>query len=580
MPETILGLNAYHGDASAAIFVDGECVAAAEEERFSRIKHQAGFPALAAQWCLETTGLAPADLDHVAVGRNPGAHLHRKIAYALGRSPATKMLKSRLANAAKVSDSKTELAAALGTTTDGLRAKFHRVEHHRAHLASAYLCGPFDDAAMLSIDGMGDFCSTMWGTGSGAAMDIDGFVTYPHSLGYFYTAFTQFLGLPSYGDEYKLMGLGAYGTPRFLEALRPILQDAEGLKYKLNLDFFRHHTEGIEMTWESGTPEIGQMWGPEFEKTFGPARQFRAEVTDRDKDLAASVQARLEEVVLDMLRNLAAQTKRTRLVMAGGVALNCVVNGKVRAETPFEEIWVQPAANDSGISIGAGLYVWNHVLGRKRTWQMQGAYLGPEYSDVDYKRALSAANLEARTYPDEELFDFVAGRIAEGAIVGWFQERMEFGPRALGNRSIICDARRHDMKDILNARIKFREPFRPFAPSILAEKTGQWFTQDYPSPYMLLAYEVRPDKRDLIPAVTHEDGTGRLQTVERSVNPRYYSLIDAFDRRTGVPVVLNTSFNENEPICCRPEEAVDCFARTQMDVLVLGNLVVDRGGKR
>ena len=573
----ILGINAYHGDSSAALFSDGRCIAAVEQERFSRSKHHAGFPDLAIRECLEMVGAEPKDVEHIAIGRDPSAHLHNKVLFGLKRMSSMKeMLGARLANAAKVLDTKESVAKALGVDVKSLLAKSHRVEHHRAHLASALFCSPFEEAACLSIDGMGDFVSTMWGNGTGSQIDIEGQVLYPHSLGIFYTALTQFVGLPSYGDEYKLMGLSAYGEPRFLEQMRDIVRLKDDLKVELNLDYFVHDKEGVDMTWEEGTPEIRPLWSKKMEEVFGPPRPFRGEVTERDQELAASVQTRLEEIVLEMLRRHHAKTKTKKLVMAGGVALNCVVNGMIRRETPFEEVWIQPAANDAGISMGAALWVQHQILGRERSWVMDHAFLGPEFSEPDFKFALESLDLPYIWLDDDSLAQETAKRIADGKIVGWFQGKMEFGPRALGNRSIICDPRRHDMKDILNSRIKYREPFRPFAPSILQEKTGEWFTQEYPSPFMLMAYEVRPEKRDQIPAVTHEDGTGRLQTVDSVTNPRYHDLISAFERLTGVPVVLNTSFNENEPICCKPDEAIDCFQRTQMDTLVLGNFLVDK----
>jgi carbamoyltransferase len=576
MMETVLGVNAYHGDASAALLVDGECVAAAEEERFTRVKHQSGFPTEAVRWCLEEADVRPGEIDHVAIGRNPAANIYRKASYALVHPPSVGFLRSRLSNAAHVLDAPAALAEALDTPREAIGAKFHRVEHHRSHLASAFFCSPFDDAACITLDGMGDFVSTMWARGRANAMRVGGAVVHPHSLGHFYQAFTQFLGLHKYGDEYKLMGLASYGEPRFGVRLRDVLSLERGLQFRLNLDYFRHHKRGIDMTWRDGTPEVGPMWSPKMVEVFGPPREFASEVTQRDEDLAASVQVALEMVALEIIRRLHRRTGSPRLIMAGGVALNCVLNGKILASTPFEEVWIQPASNDAGISIGAALWAWNQILGRERTWVMGHALLGPQFEEVDYKRALEDVGLSHRWLPDEELFDYVASRIAAGAVVGWFQGEMEFGPRALGNRSIVCDPRMPEMKEVLNARIKHREPFRPFAPSILAERTDDWFEQSYPSPFMLMAYDVKPERRHLIPAVTHVDGTGRLQTVERNQNERYYSLIEAFERRTGVPVVLNTSFNENEPICCRPEEAVDCFQRTHMDVLVLGNYITER----
>lgn len=576
----VLGINAYHGDASAAVLVDGEIVAAVEEERFSRHKHQAGFPSEAVRWCLEQANAGPADVDHVAVSRDPLAHLDLKLRWAARHRLTWPSLRQRAANTNRILGAKRALATALDVDPRLVRAEFHKVEHHRAHLGSAHFCSPFEEAACLSIDGMGDFVSAMWGRGVGPRIDVSGFVPFPASLGLYYTAFTQFLGLPHYGDEYKLMGLAAYGEPTFLPQIRDVLRLGEGLGFELNLDYFVHHDKGVDMTWASGTPALGPLFGDRMAQVFGPPRRFRDDVSQRDRDLAASVQARLEEVELELLRRLHRLAPTPRLVLAGGVALNCVVNGRIRVETPFEEVWIPPAANDSGTAIGAALWVWNQVLGWPRTWEMTHAYLGPAYSEADCAAALEAADLDAKILDDRELFDYVAERIADGGIVGWYQGHAEFGPRALGNRSIVCDPRRPDMKDILNARIKHREPFRPFAPSVLAESTGDWFEQDYPSPFMLMAYRVRDECRARIPAVTHEDGTGRLQTVTRDTNPRYYDLLAAFARRTGVPVLLNTSFNENEPIVLRPDEAVDCFARTEMDVLVLGNRVVDRGTSR
>ena len=577
MPEVVLGLNAYHGDASAALFVDGNCVAAVEEERFTRLKHQAGFPTQSVRWCLAHAGLEAGDIDHVAIGRNPATNLHRKALFMLQHPPGMDFLRSRLRNAAHVLDVRSALAEALEVAPEQLRAKLHRVEHHRSHMASAFFCSPFEEAACVSLDGMGDFVSTMWGKGEGAQLKVNGAVTHPHSLGHFYQAFTHFLGLPSFGDEYKLMGLAAYGEPALKDKVRELLHLQRGLQFRLGLEYFVHHTRGVDMTWEHGTPELSALWSERMVEAFGPSRWPGDEVTQRDRDLAASTQAVLEEVGLEMLRRLHGLTGSRRLIMAGGVALNCVLNGRIRAETPFEEVWVQPASNDAGIAIGAALWVLHQVLGRARTWTMTDAYLGPRFDDEACGRALSDAGLPFNRLSQKDMVEKVAGRIAEGAIVGWFQGAMEFGPRALGNRSIVCDARQPAMKDALNARVKHREGFRPFAPSILAERTGEWFEQDYPSSFMTMAYEVKPHKRGLIPAVTHVDGTGRLQTVARETSPLYHSLIEAYEARTGVPVVLNTSFNENEPICCRPEEAVDCFSRTPMDVLALGNCLVDRG---
>jgi carbamoyltransferase len=568
----ILGLNAYHGDAAAALVVDGELVCAAEEERFNRIKHCAGFPAEAAAWCLADAGLSAGELDHVAIGRDPKANLGHKVLRTLLHGTSPRYVKARLENAARVRDIRAELATALGTD---VRADLHHVEHHQAHVASAFLVSPFEDAAILSTDGFGDFASTMLAEGRGSSFRVLERVLFPHSLGIFYTAVTQWLGFPKYGDEGKVMGLAPYGTPRYLEEMRRIVRP-KGDVFELGLEFFLHDKEGVDMTWDGGTPSIGRLFSQRMEETFGPTREPGAVLTSEHEDVAASLQAMLEEVYLHLVRALWERTQIPRICLAGGVALNAVANGRIRPETPFEEVFVQPAAGDSGIAVGAAYYVWHQQLGQPRGFVMDHAYTGPAYADAECERALSAAGLAADRLDDDALFPHVAERIAAGDVVGWFQGRMEFGPRALGNRSIVADPRRPDMKDILNNRIKHREPFRPFAPSILAEATAEWFEQDYTSPYMVLVYKTRADKRELVPAVNHVDDTGRLQTVTRTANPRYYRLIEEFQRQTGVPIVLNTSFNENEPVVMTPQHAVETFRKTRMDLLVLGNLVVRR----
>ena len=573
----ILGLNAYHGDAAAALVVDGELVAAAEEERFNRIKHVAGFPALAAQWCLAEGGIRPEDLDHLAVSRDPRANVGQKLLRTIRHGASARYLKARLQNAAKVRDVGTALAEALGGAE--INAQVHNVEHHQAHVASAFFVSPFDNAAILSVDGFGDFCSTMTAVGSGNTYEVLDRVLFPHSLGIYYAAFTQWLGFPEYGDEGKVMGLAPYGNAEpFMKTMRDVLQ-TNGDLFVLNLDYFTHDKEGVDMTWDEGSPRIGRIYSDKLVETFGPARKPHGEMTELYENVAAALQKRLEEVYLHVVERLQARTGERNLCLAGGVALNAVANGRIRPETPFDGVYVQPAAGDSGTAVGAAYYVWNQVLRQPRGAVMEHAFTGPEYDDYAIAAAISQAGLTGERLDDAHLFSEVAGRIADGDVVGWFQGRMEFGPRALGNRSIVADPRRADMKDILNARIKHRETFRPFAPSILAEATGEWFEQDYTSPFMVLVYKTRLDKRDRIPAVNHIDDTGRVQTVARDVEPRYHRLIEEFDRRTGVPILLNTSFNENEPIVMTPTEAVDTFLKTKMDLLVLGNYVVGRAGR-
>ncbi len=570
----ILGLNAYHGDAAAALVIDGELVAAAEEERFNRVKHVAGFPAAAARWCLADADLAAGDVDHVAIGRDPRANFVRKILQTARRRPSLSFVRSRLENAARIRDTGTELAAALEVDRVALRARVHNVEHHQAHVASAFLVSPFDEAAVLTVDGFGDFASTMLAHGKGSSFEVLDRVLFPHSLGIFYTALTQWLGFPHYGDEGKVMGLAPYGEPRHLERMRELVKLGE--LFELDLSYFVHHDEGVDMTWDEGSPTIGRLYSARLEDAFGPARGREEPLATLHEDVAASLQAMLEESYLHLVRQLWERTRVPNLCLAGGVALNAVANGRIRPETPFEELYIQPAAGDSGTAIGAAFYVWNVTLGRPRGFVMRHAYTGPDYSDDELADALRAAGLEAERLPDDDLFPLVAGRLAEGDVVGWFQGRMEVGPRALGNRSILADPRRDDMKDVLNARIKHREPFRPFAPSILAHRTGEWFDQDYTSPFMVLVYKTREERREQIPAVNHVDDTGRVQSVEEDVSPRYFRLISEFERLTNVPILLNTSFNENEPIVMSPEQAVDTFLKTRIDTLVLGNYVVRR----
>jgi len=580
----ILGINAYHGNASAAIVCDGRLVAAAEEERFNRVKYAAGFPAAAIRYCLKEAGLKLEEIDHVAVPRNPLARLGTKLFYAL-RMPS--FARGRAKVLVKFTGVREALAGAFESDPERVRARFHRIEHHQAHLASAFFVSPFERAALLSADGLGDFASTMWGSGAGNRMDIAGAIAFPHSLGLYYTAVTQYLGFQKFGDEYKVMGLAAYGEPEKLDAFREIVRfdaNGNGNGFRLGLEYFVHHRTGPEMSWAEAdkTPTLGKLFSEEMSRKLGRARSAEEPLEERHRNLAASLQARLEEVYLGMLRKLAKATGLKSICLAGGVAFNCVANGKIFEATPFEQVYVQPAAGDAGLAVGAAYYVWHQKLGKPRAFVMDHAYWGPGYSVAEIRAAMEASGIGGKGYVVEELAQQeltrrAAAIVADGKILGWFQGRAEWGPRALGNRSIVADPRRAHMKDILNRRIKHREIFRPFAPSILAEATGEWFQKSHPSPFMTLAYAVRAEKRALIPAPTHVDGTGRLQTVTKEANPRYHALISAFRDLTGVPVVLNTSFNDNEPIVCRPEEAIDCFLRTKMDALALGDFLVTRG---
>lgn len=577
----ILGINAYHGDSSACLVMDGKLIAAAEEERFRRIKHWAGFPSEAIRYCLAEAGVGLADVAHMAINQDAKANLWKKIGFTLAKRPDLSMVIDRIKNKKERANVVQELARAF---PDGRFAgELHEVEHHLAHLASAFLVSPFDDAVVVSVDGFGDFASAAWGVGSGSVIRVEDKVYFPHSLGIFYQALTQWLGFPHYGDEYKVMGLAPYGAPKFLAEMRRIVQLQDDGSFRLNMDYFRHHKEKIDSEWGSGEPRVGELFADDLCKLLGPARSMGGELTQYHKDIARSVQAMYEEAFFHLLNTLHKKHGLENLALAGGCAMNSVANGKIYRNSPFKKIYIQSAAGDAGGAIGAAFAVW-HKLGGKRGFVMDHAYWGPKF-DNDAIRDLLDANDEKlvaqgcqREFMDDEntLCARTAKAISAGKVIGWFQGRMEWGPRALGNRSILGDPRRADMKDVLNLKIKRRESFRPFAPSILRESVPEWFETDDDVPFMMQVYQIREDKRPLIPAVTHVDGSGRLQTVSRDTNPRYYRLIGAFNELTGVPVVLNTSFNENEPVVCRPEEALDCFLRTRMDVLVLGNWFIQR----
>jgi carbamoyltransferase len=579
----VLGINAYHGDVAAAILRDGELVAAVEEERFRRIKHYAGFPREAIRACLAMAGAEPGDVDAFAVSRDPKAHLWRKGVFALKHRPSLSLIRDRAANVMSVRHIAGACASAMGLEESSVSGRMHYVEHHAAHLASSFFASPFDAAAVCAIDGFGDFVSTSTGLGRGPCLAIQHRVFFPHSLGLLYLALTQFLGFPKYGDEFKVMGLAPYGEPSFVDEIRQLVRVRENGELCLDLSYFTHWSGGMTMTWEDGEPEIGRVFTRKLETLLGPARRPDDPLEAKHEAIAASLQRVFEESAFQVLRALHARVRNPRLCLAGGCAMNSVANGKIRSETPFTDVYIQPAAGDNGTALGAALHVW-HQLGGERRFEMRHGYWGPQFDETAIARAIDARHTElearrcarSRIASEEELCEWTAARIAGGRVVGWFQGRMEWGARALGNRSIVADPRRRDMRDIINVRIKFREKFRPFAPSVAVEALDDFFVDAVPDPFMVQVYPVRPDKRDVIPAVTHVDGSGRLQTVSRETNPRYWALIQAFGRKTGVPVLLNTSFNENEPIVLTPDEALDCFLRTDMDALVMGEHVLEK----
>ena len=571
----ILGINAYHGDAAAAVLVDGELVAAAEEERFNRKKHSAGFPFEAIRYCVAEAGISPREIDHVAIARDPRAHFAAKVSYVLRKRPSIRgFLSGRIKKMARVLKTRNQIEKLFGK--GNVRARFHNVEHHKAHMASSFFVSPFDKAAILSIDGFGDFVSTMWGIGEGNRMKVLGQVIFPHSLGILYNALTQYLGFPHYGDEGKVMGLAPYGEPGYMKEFSKLIHLNDGMDFSLNSQYFCHEEEFLEDIWDEGAPVVKRIFTPELENLLGPAREPKTPLEKRHHDVAMSLQRTLEEAVLELVNRLYRMVGQENLCLTGGVAFNSVLNGRLRREGPFRGIYIPPAAGDAGTSIGAAFMVWHHLLGMRRSFVLEHAYTGPKYSEEYIENYLKSEGEKFEVLPEKELINRTAQWIVDGKVVGWFQGRMEFGPRALGNRSIVVDPRKAEMKDVLNARIKHREPFRPFAPSVLAENAGEWFEVGAPNPFMLLVHDVLPERRAQVPAITHVDGSGRLQTVHRETNPIYWSLIKRFEELTGVPVVLNTSFNENEPIVCSPHDALLCFRRTKMDVLVIGRTVIVR----
>lgn len=577
-----LGMNAFHGDASACIFKDGQLLAAAEEERFSRIKHAAGFPYEAIAYCLRAARAEVRDLNVVAVNSNSAARITKKIAYSISRPPTPAYLLERLRHRRARHDIGGHFEKHIGILGSGTR--ICHIEHHRCHLASSYYFSPFERAHVLSVDGFGDFCSTAWGIGAGSNLVLRGEVLFPHSLGIFYQAMTQFLGFANYGDEYKLMGLAPYGEPTFMNEMGQLLKLRNGGTFTLGLEYFVHHRQPMSFQWPGGAPVFQPLFSAELEELLGPARVAGTELSKRHMDIACSVQRHFETVLFHMLDFLYQQDKLEDLCLAGGCALNSVAVGKIHAKTSFKRVYVQPAAGDAGGALGAAVCAElsaNHLQARP---SMLDAGWGPEFDDAYISRLLDERESDLRradaqvAYVDaaKALCAQIAMAIACGAVVGWFQGRMEWGPRALGHRSILADPRRADMKDVLNKKIKKRESFRPFAPSILREAVIDWFETDDDVPFMTKVFRIRPDRCAQIPAVAHIDGSARLQTVTREQDERYYDLISQFAEHTGVPLLLNTSFNENEPVVCRPEEAIECFLRTEMDWLVLNKYTIRR----
>jgi len=574
----ILGINAYHSDASAALLKDGVLIAAIEEERFTRVKHWSGFPAKAIQFCIDEAGITLDQVDHIAIGRDPMAKLFKKFMFvAQHPSIGFKAIKERSINRKQITGLDHEFSLHFpGVDKNQLKQKIHHIEHHRTHLASSFFASPFDESALLSIDGSGDFTTTMMGIGRGNQMEILDSIDFPHSIGIFYTAFTQFLGFPHYGDEYKVMGLAPYGNPQYVDKLKQVVKLRSDGTFELDLNYFTTTKGNIISYSDDHLLKVEILYSDKLNAVFGPPRNANEELTAYHKDLAASVQRYTEEIIFHLLNALHDKTKMQAVCIAGGVAQNSVANGKITRNTPFRQVYIPSAGHDAGISMGAALFTHHIVLKNTVRHPIKSAYLGSHYSNAEIESVLNSRNVGFVKMEDDVLFDYLADRLVAGAVMGWFNGRAEFGPRALGGRSILIDPRRTDAKELLNAKIKRRESFRPFAPSILEDYVGEYFEVNDEVPFMEKVFPIRKEKQKLIPAVTHIDGTGRLQTVNENQSPRYYHLIKRFFNKTGIPILLNTSFNENEPIVNAPSEALDCFLRTEMDILVMENIVVER----
>lgn len=578
----IIGINAFHGDSSACIVIDGELRAAVEEERFRRIKHWAGFPSESIACCLKSQGLRLEDIDIIALNTDPYAARLKKFAFVMSGQASIALIKEKIGARGKKRKLTDYLLEAFPTQV--FNGRIEHVEHHLAHLASTYCVSPYKEASILSVDGFGDFASAAWGFGSDGEIDVQKRIYFPHSLGIFYQAMTQVLGFPNYGDEYKVMGLASYGEPKYRDQMDQLLHALDDGGFRLDLSYFRHHREPIGYQWDNGAPQCSPLFSQKLVDLVGGIRTPEQELKQQHRDLARSVQDAYERALFGILSRMYEWHKCDQLTLAGGCAMNSVANGKIHLNTPYKKVYVQAAAGDAGGAIGAAVIANQRSGGTSSSLLMSHAYLGNSFSDSELSDVLAqnadelASNAYQVTYdlPLSELVELVSNQLIAGRVIGWFQGAMEWGPRALGNRSILGDPRRADMKEILNLKIKRRESFRPFAPSVLREHVSDWFESDQDVPFMMKVLQIKKAKRSEIPAVTHIDGSGRLQTVTRDGNATYYELISRFYQKTGVPMLLNTSFNENEPIVCQPQEALACFLRTRMDVLVLGSNLIMR----
>jgi carbamoyltransferase len=580
MSRLVLGINSAHADSSAVLVSEKGILAGIAEERLNRKKHCAGFPRLAVQEVLRMAGASLADVTDIAVARDPRANMTAKAAY-VARHPVQALPRAldRLRVHRDVASTSDLVAEAMGAPASSVAAEFHQVEHHVAHVASSFFCSSFERATGITADGAGDFASALVASCEGTRIDVRRRTLWPHSPGIFYTAVCQLIGFDRFGEEYKVMGLSAYGANRFVRQMRELASYVPGQGFRLDLRFFRHHEQerGLEII-DDGEVSVPPLWGPEMERVLGPARKRPAPIEDRERDLAASMQTHFEDMYLRYVNDAVGEVGIRDVVMAGGCVLNSVANGRMITEGAVDRAYFHPAASDDGTAAGAALYVLHSVRGARRGEAMKSAYVGTEWSASDIEKAVVASGMPFKCLERDALLAEAADALAQGRITGWFQGREEWGPRALGNRSILCHPGWPDMKATLNARIKNREPFRPFAPVVQAEKLSTCFQGTHEVPFMIIVYKVRPEWKARLQAVTHEDGTGRVQTVTREQNALYYDLLSVFEKKTGTPVLLNTSFNENEPIVHTPEQAIDCFKRTRMDCLGIGPFWLQKPG--
>ena len=574
----ILGINYHHPDSSACLLKDGNIIAAVEEERFTRIKHFAGFPENSIRFCLEFNNIKFSEIDYVALNFNPNSNLKQKILYTFKNILKLSTIR-KIFNQKNKFKNQNNLLKFL--KKENFNGKIINVDHHLSHLYSSYGLSNFSKSLGLTIDGFGDFCSMASYICNGQDIKIIKKVPFPHSLGIFYQATTQFLGFKNYGDEYKLMGLASYGQPKYIDEFKKIVEFSDNSYFKLNLKYFKHHLDNdFKYVFERGVPNFNDLFSDKYKDLFGEPRKKDEDIKQIHMDIACSMQKHFENIVFKILNKLFKQYKIETLCLSGGCAFNSKLNGLIKKETKFKNIFIQPNAGDGGGSIGASLYVNSIKNNFSTTLNSEKVYLGPKYNNNYIEKAINT-NKELKDFKiiklsDEEIYNITADKISKNLVIGWFKGRMEFGPRALGNRSIIANPMNRNIKDILNLKIKLREKFRPFAPAVLYDRKDEFFDLDYHSPYMLNVVNAKEISKIKIPAVVHVDDTCRVQTVKKEENEHFYNLIDRFKDLTGVPVLVNTSFNENEPIVQKPEEAINCFIRTKMDFLVLENWTISR----